>query len=286
MNEEELKLRQEIAAEQWGEDVPDFDAGAPPSIEDDVEAEEVAPEIETSEAEPEVVDPWSGLPDVVKQEIEGLRSKVSVLDQIEYRLKQAESRVGGLTNELHAAKEASKQVSEAPTAKQIAESSGTQEAWDALKDDFPEWAEATNFRLAAQRAEIVELIPDVEKLLEQAGQVSDKAIVDLKEELNETLVEIRHPDWLETINTEAFNKWWSGQGKKDAYNARGTIKILDEYVEYRASLPSAKDTLKERKQRLGNAELNHNKTRVAPAKSEDDMTTEELRASIAAKYWQ
>ncbi len=280
MTEEEFKLRQEIAAEQWGEDVPDFDAGAPPSIEDDVEVEEAVPEVE-----PEVVDPWSGLPDVVKQEIEGLRSKVSVLDQIEYRLKQAESRVGGLTNELHAAKEASKQVSDAPTAKQIAESSGTQEAWDALKDDFPEWAEATNYRLAAQRAEIVGLIPNAEALLAQSSQVLDARVEQLSRDFNETIVKMKHPKWIDTINTEAFDKWWSEQDRKDALDATGTIEILDDYEAYRASLPSAKDTLKERKQRLSNSELNHNKTRVAPAKSEDDMTTEELRASIAAKYW-
>jgi hypothetical protein len=230
-------------------------------------------------------DPWEGLPKVVKDEIEGLRAKVSTIEQMDYRLKQAESRVGGLTNELHAAKKAAKEVADAPSQRQISEAATNNAKWDELKDDFPEWAEATEARLNAQREDILKQIPNVDSLMEKVKESSASTLGELKQEIYKIIIATKHPKWEQDVETPEFLDWWEKNGRRDSENPVDTIAILNDYAAFRESQRSPKEIMEERNNRLKVAQTTTTRQRTIPSKSEEDMTEAELRASIAAKVW-
>lgn len=258
--------RAAMAAEVWNEDAEPSPSPA-----------EVKPEAKEVVAE-KVKDPWEGVPPAVRTELETLRQQTGSIGTMETRLKQAESRLGGVLNELHAAKEAAKVVANAPSKEQIAEAAQSQKEWDTLKEDFPEWTKATDARLAAERAEILKQMPDVTKIREE---IKAEVKAEAQAELNKVRVEIKYPDWEATVNTPEFKQWGVG---RDSSDPKEVIKILDEFTEYQASRKSPTEIAAERKKRLEHSEV---KGGHAPskAKSEDDMTETEIRNSIAKQVW-
>lgn len=268
--------RAAIAAETWGT-APDSSAEAQP-------VEAVGTPTEVVE-EPKVEkDPWEGVPTALKEEVIGLRTKVAGLDDMSFRLKQTESRLGGVLNDLHAAKEAAKTVSKAPTKEQIDRAASDQGEWDALKEDFPEWTKATDARIAAERAEILRLIPDAQAIREEMKTAQGTELEKLKTEFSETLVSMRHPDWKTVQATEEFKKWHEQVGGKNSFNPLEVAAIFDEFKEYQTKHKSSATIQAERKQRLELSQTTpgHN---LPPVKSQADMSASELRASIAKQVW-
>ena len=236
----------------------------------------IMPETADDEAEETVQedDPWENVPGVIKEELEGLRGKLSNFEQIEYRLKQAESRLGGVLNELHAAKEAANQVSDAPSAKQIKDAAGNQESWDALKEDFSEWAEAIEYKIATANADILSKIPKYEAPDNDA----------LRIEFIGGIVSTKHENWEQIRDEPEFNQWREANNRPDSWNPIHIIKMLDDYQEYKAGLRSPKEILASRKQRLDSAEIVKGKP-IRTIKSEDDMSIEEIRQLEAERIW-
>lgn len=259
--------RAAIAAETWGT-APDASA-------------EVT---QTQVAEQEEKDLWEGVPDALKEEVIGLRTKVAGLDDMSFRLKQTESRLGGVLNDLHAAKEAAKTVSHAPTKEQIDRAASDQGEWDELKEDFPEWTKATDSRIAAERAEILRLIPDAQAMREEMKTAQGAELEKLKTEFSQTLVSMRHPDWMKVQATDEFKKWHEQSGGKNSFDPLEVAAIFDEFKEYQTKHKSSATIQAERKQRLELSQTTPGH-KLPPVKSEADMSASELRASVAKQVW-
>jgi hypothetical protein len=233
----------------------------------------------------DTTDPWANVNPVVKAEFEALRSKVSASDAMEMRLKKAESRLGSVLNELHAAKEAAKTVSDAPSKEQILEATENQKAWDGLKDDFPEWAQGIESRIAATSAEIRKEFPNVAAIREEINKEFNQRYIDLESRLTGGIVASRHPNWQEDVNSAEFQTWRQENNVDDTLDPAVAIAHLNAYHEYKNSKPSVRDIKAEREQRLKTAENVTGRKLNAP-KSEADMSVEELRAHIAAGVWE
>ena len=233
----------------------------------------------------DTADPWANVNPVIKAELEALRSRVSTSDAMEERLKQAERRLGSVQNELHAAKEAAKTASEAPSKEQILEATENQKAWDELKDDFPEWAQGIESRIAATSAEIRKELPNVSAIREEISNEFNQRYTDLESRLTGGIIASRHPNWQEDVNSDEFQSWRQENNVADTLDPAVAIAHLNAYHEYKSSKPSVKDIKAEREQRLKTAENVTGRKLNAP-KSEADMSEEELRAHIAASVWE
>jgi hypothetical protein len=230
------------------------------------------------------VDPWAGVPPALREEMEGLRSKVGNLTTIEQRMKQAESRLGGVINELHAAKEAAKVVANAPSNEDIDRAATSKKTWDDLKENYPELFIPTDERFADQRADILKQIPDVAALRDEFDRASDERVKKVQAELGAEIVELKHPNFKETANSPAFKTWYAEQGSPDSFSAREVIKVIDDFTKYQASKKSVKQISAERNQRLESSQSIEGR-RLPPTKSEADMTETELRAAVAKQVW-
>lgn len=249
--------------------------------------QETQQDIDPNKEEQVIDDPWSSVPEVLKSEFEGLKSKLSQFENIEYRLKQAESRVGSVVNELSAAKKAAEATKNAPSAKQIEAAQYNSADWDELKADFPEWADATENRLAAQRSEILSQMPDIGTFKSQLQEEYDGKLGDIRNEMLGSVVSLKHKDWQSTVAQEDFTKWFNETGQSDSWNPTDIINTLDNWAEYKKAQKSPDDIIAERKARLEQSQTQ--KSSAAPTrreKSEEDMTADELRQLIAREIWQ
>ena len=103
--------------------------------------DESSPSAEASEQQ-RTVDPWEGVSPALKQAFDEMSQRIGAVQATETRLKQAESRIGAITNELHVAKKAVATAKDTPSAEQMAAAAESDEKWSTLKADFPDWAEA------------------------------------------------------------------------------------------------------------------------------------------------
>ncbi len=234
--------------------------------------EEVIPE------EPAVIDRWEGVSPNIREEFEALEAKVSGMDRVESRLKQAEQRIGSMTNEFSAAKAAAKTVPNAPTTEQIAEAAENLKEWNQLKEDWPDWTEATDKRLAAMSADMLKQMPNTESL------ATKKEIADSKTETSQMFISMKHPDWRSIQESPEFLQWHSEQGQRNSFNPIEVIAIFDEYADYQKNRKTPKVIAAERAERLELAQ-NPSGRNLPPIKSEADMTESEIRAAIGREVY-
>lgn len=233
-------------------------------------------------------DPWAGTAPALREQLEELGRKVSSLDEISTRLKTTEGRVGALQSELakKAAAETKKEGDAAPTKKQL-ESAKTSEQWAALKEDYPEWADALEGKLAETRAEIADALPDLEKLSGVFDERTSALEQKMADAIEVRLVEFKYPDFKKRILSKPeFWGWFQTQPPElqklsQSKRAEDAIRILDTYHEH---MKPVSKVAQERKRRLEQAE-GHNTVVQKPVKTEADMTPKELRDSIAKNIW-
>lgn len=292
--EEEQAYRKEMEAELWNEDesaTPDKETEkeeeTPVETKTKTETEKVETKPEEEPEEKETPDPMKGIKDT--------------LDNINLRLKQNESRVGSLINELKNPTQTKKDTEvESPSKEQIKESIKSEEAWEELKEDFPEWAEAIEGKLAANNAKITGELSKLQGLEDLKKELSSfKEGFDF--EIEKRLVGFYHPGWDETVKTEEFNNWLKEQpeeikSKVNSNYAKDAIKVLDGFKDYKES--STKETDKPedkgktpaeiaaaRKSRLSKSQTLKTTHKELPPKSELDMDTKELRNKIGKEVW-
>ncbi|NCC59141.1 MAG: hypothetical protein EOM17_16240, partial [Synergistales bacterium] len=100
------------------------------------------------EAEPEPKqetvedDPWAGVPPALREQIQSISDRVGAIDNLDYRLKQTERRLGSVQNEFYAAQKAAKEQPDGPTPEQLEKASKSQKKWDEMKEEFPDIADA------------------------------------------------------------------------------------------------------------------------------------------------
>jgi hypothetical protein len=282
LTEEEAKIvRDEINAELW--------EGKEPV------KEPVEPETKVIVKE----DPWAGVNPTLKKEFEDLRTKASGVDAMAERLKQAESRIGSITNQLHNEKKAADSVNlqnqtPAPTKEQIAAAAKSDEEWDALKEEFPTWGSAVEKKFASERAstlnEIKALKAEIGTL--KSGTPSEEIgqkIENIKIDLAKQMVSLSHPDWEQTVKTPEFGAWLNAQPaetrqKCESWNAADATFVLNSFKDNKKSKTAA-EIAADRKERL-NKSQNPSSGRVRQSdKLDDDMTDDEYRKKVARELW-
>ena len=239
-----------------------------------------------------VEDPWAGVNPALKEMFNTMEQRVASVAATEQRLKQAESRIGAISNELHVAKEAAKAVKVSPTKEQMAAATASDEQWEALKKDFPEWAEAFEGRftkvLAPSLASIEELKADLQALKDQGG-ASGKSDADISAEVERRLLTFFKPRWKETVGAKEWQEWLAIQPPETAALVKSdlasdAVTLIDAFEASRGTQKTASEIAEERRRRLKTGDLPTGK-KAAPVKSEADMNAAELRASIGKEIF-
>ena len=288
-------LRAEVSGEVFGdsEQLPDHTRET---------QEQTAEQPEKPE---EVVDPWAGISTALRDQFTALSAKVKEFDAKELRLKQAEQRIGSLTNEIHAAKQAAENIARIPTAEEIADAAKSKAAEDDLKREFPEWYAAIDGKIAAESAKLRQSIPDIAALKQElegrTGQAESALLArianaELKLEL--TRLSVKHPDFPKIKESTEYAQWLGSQPDTvkslassmeadDAINLLNSYKDSPVYKTWAGIKPqkSASEIAAERQQRLQRSQTIPAGRNIQPPRSEADMTLAEIRAQEAAKVW-
>jgi len=280
----------EIEAEESGNPIVDKPGVAEP---------EVDPVIEKK---PVKADPFAGVDPAIKAMFDDLSSKVTgISTTLEPRLKQTESRIGAITNKFNAAEKAAGEAAAveaaAPTKEQVAEAARSDEAWEELAKDFPDWATAFDGRMNKRLAELKkELAPGVDReaLNAEVAKIKTEMKGENELEIQKAIISFAHPDWQAMKDSKEFREWlpkqtgdiadkYKGSGKTSDLS-KDAIFVLDAFKGFKEPTKTAAEIAVERTARLRNAVVPTGKKAVAP-KSEADMTTAELRTSVAADVW-
>lgn len=218
-------------------DAPDTDA----TVEVVDAALEKPPAAETVVA----VDPYAGLSPEIKAKldrIDALERSVGTIGQLEQRFKTAEGRVTAMQRELDVAKKAATVATVAPTAAQIVAAKASTDKWDALKGDFPEWADATEQFV---KAELAGLTPKQTATLtpEQVEAMVEQRMTAMRAETAKALeharVDGKYDTWRETVNSDEFLRWHAAQtpaiqALSSSTQGRDAIRMLDLFHEAKA----------------------------------------------------
>lgn len=228
---------------------------APPEVKE----EENRPDADTA-IEQEASDPWDGVPLVVRQTLEGITGKLGTLDALSHDVKTATGRVAAIQSELAAAKAAAKTVNSAPSEAQIESASTSSQKWDALKEDFSDWTEAMDERLAAERAELLKSMPkpeavDVDGIKREVGASIEDRVNEARQLAR---IDSKHENWEEDIRAPEFAAWVGLQAPEiqalaDSTKAGDAIKMLDMYYDHRKAARDAAQRKEKNQTRLAAA---------------------------------
>lgn len=293
MSEEEMQaLRSEVAAEEFG-DSPPVPSPATKLQEkpEEKKVEELKPSSDEPKEEPKPEeDVWTGVNPALKESFDTMAKKIDAFDlTLPGRLKQAEQRIGSLTNDLHVAKKAAEVSPQppAPTKEEQEKAAGEKEDWEELKVEYPDWANAVESRLAhiKKRQEDLDAQPGT------TAQHMQEELQNLRSEvggmLETAMLGFRHAGWEKTITTPEYQKWLIDQ-PEDVKQltvspfAKDAITVLDKFQV--AQKDKKPETSNEKQQRLAQS-VSMDGVRPKPQKAESDMTDEELRKKYASELW-
>lgn len=220
--------------------------------------EEVKEEVKGAPKDEPKADPWEG----VRKEMEGFKSTLAVIPQLQHELKSHVGRVAAIQREMELAKKIPHTV-DAPTQQQIHEASKSLEKWNQLKADFEDWSagidERIAERIAADRAEVLKRVPNIDvdalKRDMNAG-VAQALATEIKRTREFSKVDMKYPTWDEDVHAPdgglqpEFAAWMKAQTPEiqalaDSERAADAIKMLDIYYEQK-KVPERKDKNQER----------------------------------------
>lgn len=280
--EEAVEFRAEFAAELEAEE-----SGTPI-----VEKEKKEVVEETVEKDAEKIDPWEGVNPELKAQFDSMSSRLESFAATEERLKQAESRIGGITNELHAAKQINKdntvEKKEAPTEDEIKVASESLEKWKELKNDFPDWADAIEHRLSILKSEMTPGV-SLETLTKEIAALKESFKDSTGSQIEKAILSFAHPDYEQTISSSEYATWLKSQSadvieKTNSVTAADAISVLDQFESFKKESKSVKDIERQRKDRLTKSVVVEGGP-TTPVKSEADMSDSEYRANIAKEVF-
>ena len=283
VSEEDIAIRESIRSEVWDDEGDNVNSK--PVIEKEVESDketekEKEPETKTEDETPP--DPWEGVNPELKK----------TLENINYRLGQSEKRIGSIQNQK--AVETVK-VDEAPTKEQIEESEKNEESWNQLKEDFPEWADAIDGKLAASSATLSKELPKLQDALTKTMNTME---ANFERKLELRTIEFYHKDWEQIKDSNDYKAWIPSQSDtlKDKHlygtTAKDVIEVLNAYKEFKKPKEAEPDKGKtaeeiaaDRKARLKKSTSLETTHTEKPSKSELDMSEQELRAKIKREVY-
>lgn len=221
-------------------------------------------------APPVTDDKWTGVSPALRQHIEGMAAQLGQITKIGEDLRRIDGHIGGLTSQQKAIKDAlasaktstTAQGAATPSATQVQDAEKSSALWKQLKEDYPDWAEAVDLRLAeiaAGRAPSGPAVDPVKLKQELLGEFDGRlnTAVQTAETKGRTLgyLDQKHgPEWEAEIKSPEFDAWIAKQPdatKQLCSSAKvsDASKLIDTYRAARKK--SAEST--ERKQRLANA---------------------------------
>ncbi len=256
----------------------------------DTAEKEVTPEVD-SEPEVDVAVEPSALSPEMQAIVDSVHKLTSSLTGMEDRIKQTERRVGGISNEFYAAKEAAATQAKAPTPEEMAVAAKNESAWEDLKKDFPSWADAISSKIQSQATSFV----SVDAFEELRKNVSQIPSVDTQQ-LEARLVGLIHPDHKQIVSDPDYAVWLNNQSeeiKTKAYKGTTAEDAIDVFNQFKAqrvspadnSLSEVQQIQKKRKKRLESSTTTNPKHKTIRQKVEADMNEEELREHIANKVF-
>ena len=239
------------------------------------------------------------LPPEMQAIVDSVNKLTTSLTGMEDRIKQTERRVGGITNEFHAAKtaadEAAATQAKAPTPEEMAKAAKDTEAWEGLKKDFPTWATAIKSKISAQTTNFVS-VDDFETLRKS---IAKTPAVD-PNQLETRLVGLIHPDHKQIVADPKYAEWLniqSAEVKRLAYQGTTAEEAIDVFNQFKAreiistdpadlaATSEVKQIKQQRAQRLEASTTTNTKHKTIKQKTEADMTEAELREHIAGKVF-
>lgn len=235
-------------------------------------------------------DQWSGIDPSLRLRFEELSAKIEGLGATETRLKQAESRIGALTNQLRdaaAAKAPGQQATgpDLPSQGQMDAAANSTAEWKELEADFPEWAQAIDDRLKALKSEL--------GTVRQPAVTPGMSREDIESQIDSAL-EVRaltrkFPNWRETVKTASYREFLPTlspemQAKHRSPKADDAIDLLQVFTKSRGTAKTATEIAEERRQRLITAQTPQGKSLRGP-KAEADLTEAEFRQHAAKEIW-
>lgn len=287
MNAQEKTNQQDEAQKIWDQlDAEDSGRAQPESI-----SNEDPPDTQPAQANPadpapaDQADAPKGSEEEAQPSEQALMDKIagleSMLGQVTQRLRNAEGHIGGLGSQLKQQVQAAQQVTakggEAPTAGEIRAAQANPEKMDALKRDYPEFADAMESALNERLSALEQRLAAQPQQVQQPG-VSAEEIARLRSEM---AVEIRHPGWQDRVQTPEFVGWLQRQPREVQMLAasdspQDAVRLLDLHGEATSSITS------QRTQRLASAAAipsgrSGSNTR---AKAVEDMTPQEYWAYL------
>ena len=231
--------------------------GLPPPAEKPVEAAPAQePVVEEPKAEVQP-DEWEGVSPKVKAELESMRGQLA---KVPDRLRNIEGHIGGLTSQLKTALSAKAAVEQsgaaAPSQAQIAQAK-TSEKWTQLKEDYPDWAEAMDERLAALPAQAPVDVESLKaKIRSEIEQETGKSLQGVEERAVELAVlRIKDPDWKKKVASPEFAAWHAKQAPEVQALARSTnaddaLTMIAKFDAATKAAKKAADIQKDKTQRL------------------------------------
>ena len=269
--EEAQEYRKQVIADMDAEE--SGEASPVPALSESDEDKPAA----TVPAETDVTeDPWAGVNPALKAQFDTMSGKLEGLANSETRLKQAESRIGSLTNELHNANAAAT-VNKEDQERLLADATESDEKWEELKTDFPDWAEAIESRLAKVKSP------------EDDGKAIEKLRETLTEETDEKIeiavLSFVHPEWETTKESQPYKDWLKDQPeeivlKTKSSKAQDAISVLDAFDTFadqdEKPQKTAAEITRQRQNRLKKSVALKGGKANSP-KSEEDMTEAEFR---------
>lgn len=187
-------------------------------------------------------------------------------------MRSTAGRVAAMQRDMATADAARKAAGDAPTKAAIDAAKGSLDKWDALKEDFPEWAEAMEQRLASLAPQAA---PAPAPTIDKEGLKAE-----LRREMEQDLIVEKYPDWRATAQTNEFQKWFKAQpaefqAKAESERGRDVIQVLDRFNE--AKTKSVTDIRQTRQSKLDAAAGVATPGRPAPrVKDESEMTEQEI----------
>jgi hypothetical protein len=287
MNVQEITNQQDEAQKIWDQlEAEDSGRAQPESV-----SNENPPEPQPALANPadpapaRLADATQGGDEVAPSSEQALMDKISglesMLGQVTQRLRNAEGHIGGLGSQLKQQVQTAQQVTarggDAPTAGEIRAAQANPEKMNALKRDYPEFADAMESALNERLSALEQRLTAQQQPVQKPG-VSFEEISRLRSEM---AVEVRHPGWQDRVQTPEFVGWLQRQPREVQMLAasdspQDAVRLLDLHGEASTSVTS------QRTQRLASAAAipsgrSGSNTR---AKAVEDMTPQEYWAYL------
>ena len=190
------------------------------------------------------------------------------------RIRNIEGHLGGVKSKLQdlytAREEARKQGSDTPTTQQITEAAASSEKLAALREDFPEFAEALEETVSMLRKDLQP---------RQPAMPEDRrtATVDDIERLNQLrILDRRFPSWEEDVGSDAYKNWLANQPEDiqsltRSNSASDALKVLKSYSEFTAQQrPPAKKGRQTERLSAAEPPTNGNRARQIERTTEHD----------------